>query len=294
MIQFQTVTIKQIPDEFAYLTGLDKHNRSKMPGTYEVFQAQLGPDGRYITGFDEKALAVRQIVNKEKREAKEKELQELRESLERLTGVEDLSGTSPFWATYQIKLVSDRELVLNGENPADVIKYCVLLSNRFVSPDKESAAYPEYQQTKYYCYTTEKVEQETVSAQKAKDRARAKLLDISEDKEKMALIGQYLEGDKYKATMSPNTLYRMLSDYIESKDTDNRKRFIKAFEAGVEDLQYKIAVDRAIKKKVIRFEKGYYSLGSTVLGKTPGDVLSNLKTPEFASAFLQIRDEVTI
>ena len=93
--------------------------------------------------------------------------------------------------------------------------------------------------------------------------------------------------------MSPSTLYGMLSDYIEDpKETENRRRFLKATEAKVEDLQFKVTVDLAIKKKVIRHEKGSYTLGGKILGKNAADVLSNLKLPEFADAFLQIRDEI--
>ena len=293
MIQFDTIVIKQIPDEFAALTGLDKHNRSKMPGTIEMLQPGIGPDGRFVTGFDEDCMAVQQIRDDKKREEKREEVRKFRESLQRATGISDLSGTSSYWETYKVIIRADEDLILNGANASDIVKYCILVANRFAAPDQDSAAAPEYLQTKYYCYRKERIDEETVSAQKAKDKARAKLLEISDDKERLVLIGNYLEGNKYKVTMSPSTLYRMLSDYIEDpKETENRRRFLKATEAKVEDLQFKVTVDLAIKKKVIRHEKGYYTLGGKILGKNAADVLSNLKLPEFADAFLQIRDEI--
>ncbi len=109
----------------------------------------------------------------------------------------------------------------------------------------------------------------------------------------MVLIGQYLEGDKYKIGMRPNTLYKMLSDFINDvKEPDNLKRFLKAVGTSVEDLQFKIVVDRAIKKKIIKYKDGYYQRGQVTLGKNALSVYENLKKPEFATEFLSLQEEL--
>lgn len=294
LIQFDTVTVKQIPDDYAALMGLDKYNRSKMPKTFEYLQPGISPDGRYLTGFDEDSMAIRQLPDSKRKEKYEK-TKEFRESLQRLTGIPDLSGTSTYWETYGVKLSADSDLILNGQNPADLIKYCVLIANRFAAPDYNSSSQPEYNQTKFYLSTKEKVEAETVTAQKIKDNARSRLFEIAEDKERMVLIGQYLEGDVYKPNMSLNTLYKMLSDFIENmREVENRKKFVKAMDTPVEELQFKITVDRALKKKIIKNKDGYYQRGQVTLGRNPSEVLSNLRKPEFAHEFLSIKDELDL
>jgi hypothetical protein len=290
---FEKVTIKQVPDDFAVMFGLDKYNRSKMPQTFEFLQPARGADQRYITGIDEESIAIRQIQDSVRREQVATEIKALRESLEKLSGIADLSGTSTYWKTFGVKISADSDLVLVGTNPLDVIKYHVLVSNLYAAPNRIKASEPQYRHTKYYCLVSEVQDKEEVSTRKLRDRAKGQLIKISDDKDMMVMIGQFLEGDKYKAKMSEDTLYKMLSQYIEDpNEPDNVKRFTRATEADPEELQFKIAVDRAIKKRIIRFKDGYYQRGQVTLGRTPSDVLINLKKPDFATEFLSIRDEL--
>lgn len=286
------IVIKQIPDEYAGMTGLDKHGRSKMPNTVEFLQPAIGPDGRVITGIDEDALSISQLPDAEEREALRAEKKALREQLELKLG-KKLDALSEYWDTFGIALSANSDLILNKTNPLHQLFYHVLVANHYAAPDFESSSRPEYRNAKYYCYVAERVDKQNVSTQKQRDKARARLLELSDVHEKMVLVGQFLEGDKYKLGMEDDTLYKMLSDYINStQEPDNLKRFLKACDTDVEEMQFKITVDRAIKKKIIRYNAGYYQLGQTTLGKTPADVVKNLKTPEFASEFLQIKDEV--
>jgi len=221
-------------------------------------------------------------------------LKNLRESLQKSTGVPDLSATSAFWDSFGIRLSADADLVLNMAVPMDVIKYYAMVANNYAAPDKNSASLPKYRFAKYYCYVEERVNSEEVSTQKVRDKARSELLKLSENKDLMVLVGKYLEGDKYKVGMKSDTLYKMLSDYIQNvKEPENLKRFLKATTVDIEELQYKIVIDRAIKKRVIKYHRdGYYQRGNVTLGKNPFEVYENLKKPEFATEFLSIKDEV--
>ncbi|GEM_PF-2115624 len=288
---YDKVTIKQIPDDVASLTGLNKYNRSKMPSTGDFLQPAI-EGGRAVTGIDEDSFQIQRIKDDFEREKVAKETKALRESLEKLTG-KDLSATSPFWETFGVRLSSDSDLVLNRANPIDVIRYHVLVSNHYAIPDKNKAGLPEYRATKYYCFVEDKVNDEEVSTQMSRDKARSELLKLSEDENRMVIVGQYLEGDKYKAGMKQMTLYKMLSDYISSVlEPDNIKRFVKAVGLSNEELQFKIIVDRAIKKKIIRLNKGYYQRGQVTLGTNPLEVYENLKKPEFATEFLSLKEEL--
>lgn len=293
-MNFDKVIIKQIPDDYAAMTGLHKYGRSKMPKTFEFLQVGLGPDGRALTGIDEEAYSVNSIADPEAREKKKEELLALRLSLQKLTQ-KDLSATSNYWDSFGIHLSSDSDLILNKNNPQHVIIYHAMIANGYAAPDYASASHPHYRNAKYFCFVEERANKEEVNVTRAKDKARAKLVEISENHDLMVLIGQFLEGDKYKAGMSDDTLYKMLSNYIEDKkDSDNIKRFVKAVSTPIEDLQFKIVVDRAIKKKIIRYDakSGLYQRGQVTLGKTPMDVYSNLRSPEYATEFLSIQNDM--
>lgn len=290
-MNYEKVVIKQVPDELAVLTGLNKYNRSKMPKTGDFLCAAIH-NGRAITGIDEDGYEINSISDSVKREEIRTEKKALREFLQSKIQ-KDLSATSNFWEDFGVSISSDSPLVLNKSNPLDVIRYHMLIANGYAAPNKESTGDPKYRNAKYYCFVEERENDEEVSTQMLRDKSRAELLKLSENEELMVLVGQYLEGDKYKPGMKVKTLYKMLSDYI-SVDADNLKRFVRAISLGPEDLQFKVTIDRAIKKKVIIFnnKQGYYQKGQTILGKNPLQVYENLKKPEFAGEFLLIKDEL--
>lgn len=292
-MKYDKVIVKQIPDDYAIATGLDKYGRSRMPKTVETFQAAEGLDGRAITGLDEDAYSVNSIADADTREKVREEKRVLRESLEKATG-KKLDALSTFWDSFTVSLSADSDLILNRAQPMDIIRYHLLVSNGYVAPDQDLAGAPEFIRARYYCHVDNRANRDEVTTQKLRDKARAKLLEISDNHDLTIIIGQSLEGDKYKSGMDDNTLYKMLSDYINnSREPDNLKKFLRAVEGNVEDLQYKITIDRAIKKKVIRFSKdGYYQRGQVTLGKSITEVYNNLQTPEFATEFLSIREEV--
>jgi hypothetical protein len=290
-MKYDKVLIKQIPDEYAVFTGLHKYGRSKMPQTVEGLQAaEYG--GRAITGLDEDAIAVNSIKDPVEKQSKKDEIKALRESLEQLLQ-KDLRATSPFWETFTVSISSDSDLVLNKTNPLHVVMYHMLIANGYVAPDKDSASKPDFRFAKYYCHVTDRVQEEEATVRIARDRIKAKLVGLYDEPERLLLIGKYLEGDKYKKGMSPKTLYNMLSTFVENpKEPNNITLFAKAVEVSVEDLQYKITIDRAIKKKVIKNKSGYYQIGEVTLGKSPNDVYENLKRPEFFSEFMAIQDQI--
>lgn len=287
------IKVKQVADSYAISTGLDKYGKSRMPHCRDMYQAAQGYDLRYQTGIDEDSAEIHSIRDEKEQEAKKEEAKTLRLKLEKLIG-KDLSGTSEFWETFFVNISTDDDLILNMSNPYDVIKHKVLVSNGLAAPNFESSGMPKYRNAKYYCFTEERFEQQTVSAQKLKDKARSALLEISQNDDKMMIIGQYLEGFRYKKGMKSDTLYTLLSNFINDvANPDNVEKFIKASSISIEDLQYKITVDKAIKSKKIKFKDGQFFRGGVNLGKDITEVLENLKSPEFANEFIAIHEEVS-
>lgn len=283
-----TILIRQIPDDYSDSTGLAKYNRSRMPGCKDRFSVALNTDGRYLTNLDEDSF----LVSKDKKD----EVRRKRENFETLLG-KNLSGTSDFWESFHVVIDADNPKVFNTENPMDALSIHVLFANKYVAPNKEAAYTPEYKDAQYYAYTEENEEAEEISTRKKRDKALTDLLAISDDKDKMILYGQYLEGLKYHAKLGENTLYKMLRTYIEDKDIKNSINFINALKKDPSELQQKVIVDKALKQRLIEKKhignKQYaYQYGNVTLGTAIEDVYRNLTLPEFAPELMSLKKEL--
>lgn len=288
----EQVIIKQLADEYGDSTGLHKYNRSRMPKCIDRLVAAPNRDGRFITGLDEQSLEIHKIKDSDVRIEKEKEIKALRESLERQTGA-DLTGTSDFWKSFSVDISSDSDLILNNSNPLDVIRYHLLISNGYVAPSKEDAGHPRYAAAKYYAFTAEVADKEEVSIRKIKDKARAMLTQIENKPETMSLIGQFLEGKQYARTNDPDILYTMLGNYIDSdKSGETAKKFLNVANKDIEELQFKLVIDKAILSKIIKIRDKYYQRGQVTFGKTIDEVYNTLQSPEYAAEFASIKDEL--
>lgn len=283
-----TVLIRQIPDDYAENTGLSKYNRSRMPGCVDVFSPAINDDGRFLTNLDEDALH----VDLEHRD----EILKKRQFLESKVG-KDLSGTSDFWRTFNVIISSDKPKVFDTDNPMDYISLQVLFANKNVAPTKEDAYTPAYMGAQYYAYTEESEDAEEISSRKKRDKAVSHLLSISENKNKMLLYGQYLEGLKYNESLSTDTIYKMLRAYIESKDIKNASNYLAVIEKSVEELQIKNLIDRALKQRLISKtgvgnKKQVYQYGQVTVGTNIEEVYKNLASPDFAPELLAIKKEL--
>jgi hypothetical protein len=183
--------------------------------------------------------------------------------------------------------------VFNTENPLDVISLQMLIANKYVAPTKDAAYTADYKDSQYYAYTEDSEITEETTLLKKRDKAVKALFDISEDKERMLLYGQYLEGLKYTPSLKTDSLYKMLRTYIDDKDIKNAERFLDAVKQPIEKLQIKNIVDRAIKQRLItRSNAGkkaqVYQFGNVTLGTTLEEVYRNLALPDFASELISI------
>lgn len=289
---YEKVIIKQLADDNQAAINLAKYNRSRFPHCSDTFQVAQLSDGRYITGLDPNGPDVVGIKDEQERERIAEERQELATQLG-LRLSKDLSSRSEFWSEFLMPLSTDQDLILNRSNPMHVVMYHALVANGYVAPSKEAASKPQYLASKYYCHVDDVEANNKVSTSKQRDQARAELYKIAENRDKMLLVGLYLDGTRYKKTMKENTLYSMLSDFIDdAKNPENVEKFIRTVKLPTEDLQYKVTIDTAIRKKIIRFRDGQYYRGGVNLGRNAVEVLKNLKMPDYANEFISIHEEV--
>lgn len=266
-------SIKQAPDDFASSLGLDNYDRSRMPGCFDMYQAAKDATGRYITGLTPE------------------EVQTLS------TPAMDLSDTSPYWEKFAVVIKSDENKILDSDKVLDYISYKLLVANKYVAPSKEDLDSYDFANASYYFYNEPEEDARRITGMKKKDSAKSVLLKMADDKEKMLLYGQYLEGIKYTERLKEATLYRMLSEYIDESE-DNIKSFLDATSKSPHELQAKIIVDKALKKKLIRKSqvgknKYVYQYGQVTLGSTIEDVYNNLiNNTEFAPELEALKKEV--
>lgn len=286
------VEIKQHADSSASSVGLDKYNRSKLPGTFEIVQPGKGVDGRWITGIDEDSLVVNQINDPLAREKRKEEVKKLREDLERLTGLNLSATNGEFWKTYKIVLRDNFSLDL--ANAQDKLKYYVLISNEYAGPELEVMSNPDYNNTKYYISRKEEEAKGRVITRKVKDEARAKLLELSKNYDKMILIAKYLLGTRrIKQGLNEEIAYEELSKYIDDpKEKVNVSNFILALEKTVEELQHKLVLDEAQRMGVVKVREGYYQRGNATYGKSLKEAIEYLSAVENSSEFASLKEEV--
>ena len=282
------VLIRQIPDDYSESTGLSKYNRSRMPGCKDIFSPALNTDGRFSTNIDEDAHNV--DINKRE------EIRELRLSLEQKTG-KDLKGTSDFWKDFHVVISSDKPRMFDTTNPMDFISLQVLIANKDVAPTKEDAYTADYRDAQYYAYTEESEDAEEISNRKKRDKAISHLLSVSEQKDKLLLYGQYLEGLKYTSNLNVDTIFKMLRAYIEAKDINNSNNYLSVITKPIEELQIKTLIDRALKQRLIRktgvgSKKQVYQYGQVTVGTTIEEVYKNLASPDFAPELMAIKKEL--
>lgn len=286
------VEIKQHADQSASSIGLDKHNRSKLPGTFEQVYPARGFDGRFITGVDEDSITINTIQDPEVKAERKAEVRKLREELETLLNVDLSNKNEEFWKKFKIVLRDN--FTLNFSNPLDKLKYYVLIANGYAAPELGAVNNPDYINTKYYVSRKEEETKTRMVSRKTKDQASAKMLELSKDYDKLVLVGRYLLGARrIKQGMNEEVVYEEISNYInDPKDKSNITRFIEATSKTVEELQYKLTVDEAIRLNIIKVREGYFQRGNATYGKSIKEVIEYLSSVEHANEFASLKEEV--
>jgi len=286
----QRIEIREIPDKSARAVGLDKHNRSKLPGTSHVVMARLGPDDRYITGIDERSITLNRIADDKLRKQETERRRKLRERLEQLLGKE-LDATSDFWESFSIDLSTTK--VLHPGNPRDDMKLEFLLANLHVAPDENSATLPDFSHCKYYLYRRDISDSEKVNKTKTIDSAKAKWFEISGNEAKAKLYAAYCLGNKVSADYSADARYTMMSDHLGK--FENALKFHDIVKLRPEQLQVKIIIDYALNRNVIRIREGYFQRGNATYGTSLEDVIQFFMDAanqnEFESLRHQLKEE---
>lgn len=287
--------IKQIPDAAAEAVGLAKYGRSKIPGTKHIVMAGQGPDGRWVTGIDENSLSVRNITDADKKKKEIARLKKLREELENATG-HNLSSDAKneFWTEFLIDLTAMSHVNMN--NPLDKLAVLVAVANGDLAPDTASANTAKYLNAKFYIFDEDVESDNKMTKIEMRDKAKYLLVPLKAKTDHLRMLARYLMPGKIQSDLSTNTLYILLSEFIETETRDkkvtNAEKFVDAAELPKEELYVKVIVDSAIEKKLITYQKGLYQRGNITYGKEPSEVLEFFQDPENAGELHSIKKEL--
>jgi len=293
--------IREVADASAVMVGLDQYNRSKIPGTIEVIYTGRGRDGRFLTGIDEESYELAMMEANAKTQPEMNKVAEmkaktktLRERLQVMMGVKDLSATSSHWETFKVPLHKIRHLDLSQAH--NVVIANMLRAHNVVMPDLSDAGNPKYFRTKFY-YHSELMENERKTANtQPLDKARASLYNMFEAKDlKLPMIAQILfpQADNLEH-LGYTTIYQQVKFHLESAKTmDNAREFNSYALMDMKELTIRLLFRKASNRGLIKTVKNEYNFNGKKLGRNIETAVKILGSPEGEATILDMQEALS-
>lgn len=307
-----TITVKPYVDKTVIDgVGLVGLGISSFPKTKKSFQVPI-KNGRYLTGFDEKASYLFSLDEKEKA----KEIKKIKEKCKELDNLYphmkicDCSTENELYSKMIIELGAENNY-FDSKNILDEIKISIIRTGAKYSGDSYVAASFEEadNSNKDYFYFLSDPELDIVSEVKSKKKrnnAFNALSNIEDNISDLKLYTKYLlRPSKGLNTLSSDGLYNKLDDFINgivdgetSKNfKENYDVFTKTLKMDKTEILTKVVIKYGLYLNIIRQradkEHVFVKTGNE-LGKTPNEVydfLTNIKNLEI---YEQIKQEVNM
>jgi len=267
----------------------------KYVGAKDYVSAGTAEDGKIITGLDENALAIARIEDSAERKKKQAAVKKEREELERMLGRE-LDISSEFWDEFFVTV--EDGTILDPTNPMHRLTEKFLIANHKVAPTEEAIEEDEdFANCLFFFFReTEEVDKSARSS-KRKDKAVAKLFTLSEDHpDRLVKIYSYLFGYDAKTEVSPSQAYVKIKELLDVTEknalTQNISKVLAALELKPDELNTKLTLDKAIKKRIVTSRGNIYRRGDIILGNNYDEALEYLMSPENSAELVSLKKEV--
>lgn len=285
----EQIIVKQLPNPEPEKKGAGM----KYIESNEYLTPKTGRDGKLITGFDETSIDVLSIEDGKERDELIKSIKKEKTELEKLLGV-DLGYNSQYWKDFYFVL--NDEITLDPDNPRDRVIERFLVANHYVAPSEEAIFNSdEYANCVFYLHRETEVITKKAVKQLKKDKATSKLYMLKEENvNTLKIVATFLLG--FDTTdLSPEVVYGKLSDFVnDPNDGDkNVEAFLVAISKKPEELQTKIILDVAVRKKIITTRGNVYRRGETVFGNSYDEALQYLSEIEHSTDLSSIKKEVS-
>ena len=288
--------------------GLEKYGLSLFDGVFHEEQlACLEINGikRYVTGLNEFAPEVKFLPDDE-REAKIKEIRRTVSQLEKELAANVVNPDDPdfwnkikllkpdndeFWSKIALRCGNDPLFLEPGKDPYDLIKLYAIEANGFtiVSKNYDDArrrAVPP----KFYLDRAEETVTIKTESKKLRNKALSELQKMFDKNQgKLFYVAKVLDVDsaQYKKSTPNDIVYDNMDKYIngETVETDKTKtaeKFLSLANEDMTNLKLRAVVkDASFYKYIISKSDGfiYHLESSTMLGRTPADIIEYMKNP---------------
>lgn len=302
------ISIKPFCDPTVENMGLENYNYVVYPGTFQVENlAAVEQNGktRYLTGLNEFAPEVKNILDDEKRKAVIKDIRETIIQLERerafnndlAIGDKDFwnkvemfkPDNADIWSKVMLRLGND-DIVLDPVNNLDHLLIIKAIENGGFSLVATSHEDCKRNKKKWYLDRQIDTIASKMSTTKLRNKALSILQDLSEENPRMLFyIAKNIDGSsvQYTNRTLQDVIYDNLDKYINGLGHDADKKrcarlFIEASELSNDILKVKsIIKDAAFYKYIIAKADGvlYEASQNIMLGRNISEVLEFLLNP---------------
>ena len=285
----EKVTIKSLSDPDQPQLKL------KYVGAKEYIPIGVGPDGKLLTGLDENALEIQRIEDATERKKQMTTIKKNREELERLLGL-DLTVTSSFWDDFFVIIEDD--LIFDPSNPMHKLYEIVLIANKKVAPSEDVLLTDEtFEKCVFYFHRETEELAKNSKKELAKDAAISKLFTINDTNPgKLTNIYSYLFGYDAKNEISSENAYLKIKEMLNVKEEKqlaiNIKKVTAVLNLKPEELNTKLVLDKAIKKRIVTTKGNIYRRGDIILGNNYDEALDYLMSSENSAELDSLAKEV--
>lgn len=316
-----SIAIRPYFDQSVSNMGLEKYGLSLFDGAFHEEQvACLEMNGikRYVTGLNEFAPDVKEL-SLEDQEAKVKQIRIVVAQLEKelAANILDINDelfwnkvkllrhdNDDFWNRIKIACGNEPVFLEPDKDPYDLIKLYAIEAGGFSLIAKSyEAARQMPTPPKFYLDKLEDTVSTRTEVKKVRNKALAELEKMfNKNTNKLFYVAKVIDTNstQYKKSTPNDVLYDNMDKYIngETVETNKKKtaeKFLEVASLDMETLKIRALIKDASYHKVIS-PRGdgfiYHMQTSTMLGKTPSDVLEYLKNPLNEQLLVDIQSKI--
>lgn len=316
-----SIAIRPYFDQSVSNMGLEKYGLSLFDGAFHEEQvACLEMNGikRYVTGLNEFAPDVKEL-SLEDQEAKVKQIRIVVAQLEKelAANILDINDelfwnkvkllrhdNDDFWNRIKIACGNEPVFLEPDKDPYDLIKLYAIEAGGFSLIAKSyEAARQMPTPPKFYLDKLEDTVSTRTEVKKVRNKALAELEKMfNKNTNKLFYVAKVIDTNstQYKKSTPNDVLYDNMDKYIngETVETNKKKtaeKFLEIASLDMETLKIRALIKDASYHKVIS-PRGdgfiYHMQTSTMLGKTPSDVLEYLKNPLNEQLLVDIQSKI--
>lgn len=291
----------------AFLNSLLKYNRTRFPGVGVYVTPFQSANGRYRVAFDDEDPELNRIRSKKERDFERQRRKEIRERLERLTGL-DLRATSDYWDYTKSQGSGDRShasmvKLIDGENifdlsdPYNEITFSWLKVHPIVAPSYDAVLKGVNSFVQFYVYDEEEEIRKEYNRKTIINKAIMKLNNLTPDSRKKVakLLGLPVVDES-----SDDYVYNQLDTLIKEVEFKSGKyiglstidMFERFADLDIDVLNTRALIEDAITYNVYRERPDGIYEGNNRIGSNKEEVALKLLDPGNQSDLIALHEKV--